>query len=219
MSIIRIADFNKLSDNHTRGKAWEELTDHAQRLDATSLPAFLVALLLVVVTTATGLSALTKRRALARLRKRAGCAPLRILPSGRLHLLLIKSRKQANLLTCSLPPPPPPAALTAAAAAAAAQPLAAASIAAPTLSAAALATSPLAYAAAALSATTLVSALSAAAFAAAALASSATPAVAPSRHTHWSAAGTATALHACRSDWSLVHGNAVLRQPGAHLLS
>ena len=67
---------------------------------STSLPAVLVALLLVVVTTATGLSALTKRRALARLRKRAGCAPLRILPSGRLHLLLIKSRKQANLLTC-----------------------------------------------------------------------------------------------------------------------
>ena len=66
----------------------------------TSLPAVLVALLLLVVTTATGLSALTKRRALARLRKRAGCAPLRILPSGRLHLLLIKSRKQANLLTC-----------------------------------------------------------------------------------------------------------------------
>ena len=67
---------------------------------STSLPAVLVALLLLVVTTAAGLSALTKRRALARLRKRAGCAPLRILPSGRLHLLLIKSRKQANLLTC-----------------------------------------------------------------------------------------------------------------------
>ena len=66
----------------------------------TSLPAVLVALLLLVVTTATGLSVFTKRRALARLRKRAGCAPLRILPSGRLHLLLIKSRKQANLLTC-----------------------------------------------------------------------------------------------------------------------
>ena len=68
--------------------------------DSTSLPAVLVALLLLVVTTATGFSALSKRRALARLRKRAGCAPLRILPSGRLHLLLIKSRKQANLLTC-----------------------------------------------------------------------------------------------------------------------
>ena len=80
---------------------------------STSLPAVFVALLLLVVTTAAGWgwSVLAKRRALARLRQRAGCAPLRILPSGRLHLLLIKSRKQPNLLTCLLdlsPSPPPP---------------------------------------------------------------------------------------------------------------
>ena len=69
---------------------------------STSLPAVLMALLLLVVTTAAGWgwSVLAKRRALARLRQRAGCAPLRILPSGRLHLLLIKSRKQPLLLTC-----------------------------------------------------------------------------------------------------------------------
>lgn len=32
---------NKLSDNHTRQKAWEELTRYAERQDATSLPEFL----------------------------------------------------------------------------------------------------------------------------------------------------------------------------------
>ena len=69
---------------------------------STSLPAVLMALLLLVVTTTAGWgwSVLAKRRALARLRQRAGCTPLRILPSGRLHLLLIKSRKQPYLLTC-----------------------------------------------------------------------------------------------------------------------
>ena len=68
---------------------------------STSLPAVLMALLLLVVTTAAGWgwSVLAKRRALARLRQRAGCAPLRILPSGRLHLLLIKSRKHPDVFT------------------------------------------------------------------------------------------------------------------------
>jgi hypothetical protein len=67
-----------------------------------TIPSVVLALLLLVVTTLSGWgwSVLAKRRALARLRQRAGCAPLRILPSGRLHLLLIKSRKQPNLLTC-----------------------------------------------------------------------------------------------------------------------
>ena len=64
-----------------------------------NLPAVLLALLLFAVTAA-GWRLLAQRRAFARLRQRAGCAPLRILPSGGLHLLMIKSRKHANALTC-----------------------------------------------------------------------------------------------------------------------
>ena len=60
--------------------------------------AVLVALLLLAATTA-GWRWLARRRAFARLRLRAGCAPLRVLPSGRLHLLLIKSRKHPGVYT------------------------------------------------------------------------------------------------------------------------
>ena len=31
----------RLSESHTRGKAWEELTSYAQRLDGATLPVFL----------------------------------------------------------------------------------------------------------------------------------------------------------------------------------
>ena len=36
-----LQSLNKLSENHTRAKAWEELTYYAERLDSTTLPAFL----------------------------------------------------------------------------------------------------------------------------------------------------------------------------------
>ena len=36
-----LQSLNKLSDNHTRQKAWEELVHHAERVDHASLPAFL----------------------------------------------------------------------------------------------------------------------------------------------------------------------------------
>ena len=36
-----LTSLNKLSENHTRQKAWEELTGYADRLDYHSLPGFL----------------------------------------------------------------------------------------------------------------------------------------------------------------------------------
>lgn len=40
-----------------------------------------------------------RSRQISKLRRRGGCAPVRVLPSGRLHLLLIRSRKHWEVFT------------------------------------------------------------------------------------------------------------------------
>jgi 8-oxo-dGTP pyrophosphatase MutT (NUDIX family) len=58
-----------------------------------------VVALLAVAATVAALQWLHRRRRLSRLRQRAGVAAIRVLPSGRLHLLLIRSRKHREVFT------------------------------------------------------------------------------------------------------------------------
>ena len=63
----------------------------------TALTLPLAVSLAVVLVTATLLW--LRNRQLSKLRPRGGCAPVRVTPSGRLHLLLIRSRKHPEVFT------------------------------------------------------------------------------------------------------------------------